>query len=67
MKVTDELSEDEFDERLSKYAGDSGGIRGPENVKGFSTALFKRKQKHVPSKKALRMLKITRDPEIFQM
>ena len=62
---SDDLSEDEFNDRLIKFAGETGCLKSADVVKGFSTALFKRTEKSIPSKRALQMLKCTKVPEIF--
>jgi len=65
--ASEELSEDEFHDRIVKYESETGAIKGPECIKGFSTALFKRREKCKPHRKALQMLKLCRDEGTFTL
>ena len=61
----EDLSEEEFRERLLRYENNVGSIKDHECVKGFSRALFKRREKSIPHRKALQMLKLCKDERIF--
>jgi hypothetical protein len=67
IPASDDLSEEEFQERILKYQDDRGAIKGPECMKGFSSALFKRREKCVPHRRALQMLKSCRDEATLAM